>query len=254
MKNSKRLLAVLMAVVMILTIVPLGLFAFAEDEDPTPPEPRTEINTIEIDSIAELQLIGNDDAYPVEPTKYTAEDGAEVTVNYVYKITKDLSAADESFDAWFASNEETARATFDKYVVVPEGITEIPEGAQYYVKNGDEYVAVDMTTVEKPVAADTYYTFEPRADFDTEALKQEGYVRDLVRGIQNLRKESGFEITDRINLTVGGNAELKASYEAFADFIKNETLAVYAEWKDSFDGAVEIEADDAKWLAKVVKA
>lgn len=171
MKNSKRLLAVLMAVVMILTIVPLGLFAFAEDEDPTPPEPRTEINTIEIDSIAELQLIGNDDAYPVEPTKYTAEDGAEVTVNYVYKITKDLSAADESFDAWFASNEETARATFDKYVVVPEGITEIPEGAQYYVKNGDEYVAVDMTTVEKPVAADTYYTFEPRADFDTEALK-----------------------------------------------------------------------------------
>ncbi len=88
----------------------------------------------------------------------------------------------------------------------------------------------------------------------TEALKQEGYVRDLVRGIQNLRKESGFEITDRINLTVGGNAELKASYEAFADFIKNETLAVSAEWKDSFDGAVEIEADDAKWLAKVVKA
>lgn len=168
MKISKRLLAVLMSVVMVLTIVPLGLFAFADGETP---EPKTETETIKIDSIAELQLIGNDPAYPAAPTKAKAEDGAEVTTNYIYKITKDLNAADENFDAWFAANKEAARKTFDKYVVVPDTITEIPEGAQYYTKNGESYeIVADMATVTIPITADTYYTLEPRDDFETTPL------------------------------------------------------------------------------------
>ena len=38
----------------------------------------------------------------------------------------------------------------------------------------------------------------------------EGMVRDLVRGIQNLRKESGFDVTDRIELLVHGPEPLKS--------------------------------------------
>lgn len=87
----------------------------------------------------------------------------------------------------------------------------------------------------------------------TDELKKEGYVRDLVRGIQNLRKDSGFEVTDRIKLTVGGDAELKAAFEIFADFIKSETLAVEAAWVDSIDGATSVEADDKTWSIKVEK-
>lgn len=90
----------------------------------------------------------------------------------------------------------------------------------------------------------------------TEQLKEEGYVRDLVRGIQNLRKESGFEVTDRIILKVGGESELKSAYEAFEDFIKGETLAVEADWNDTIlqdTSSVKVEADDKVWSIKIEK-
>ena len=88
----------------------------------------------------------------------------------------------------------------------------------------------------------------------TDDLMREGFVRDLVRGIQNLRKESGFAVTDRIVLTVSGNSELKAAFEQFKDFIASETLAVKEEWSDSLANGTKIEADDQIWSASIVKA
>ena len=88
----------------------------------------------------------------------------------------------------------------------------------------------------------------------TDELKKEGYVRDLIRGIQNLRKESGFEVTDRITLTIGGESELEAAYKMFSDFISNETLATSIKWDGSLCGTTEVEADDKKWSIKVEKA
>ena len=90
----------------------------------------------------------------------------------------------------------------------------------------------------------------------TDELKKEGYVRDLIRGIQNLRKESGYEVTDRIALIVGGDAELKSAFESFADFIKGEVLAVNADWSDALSSdssAVKVEADDKTWSIKIEK-
>ncbi|QTQ16336.1 isoleucine--tRNA ligase [Treponema parvum] len=87
----------------------------------------------------------------------------------------------------------------------------------------------------------------------SDELRKEGYVRDLVRGIQNLRKESGLEVTDRIILSVSGSEDLKAAYEMFAGFIAGETLAVKTVWKDSLDG-VKIEADDKIWRVSLEKA
>ncbi len=88
----------------------------------------------------------------------------------------------------------------------------------------------------------------------TDELKKEGYARDLVRGIQNLRKESGFEVTDRINLTVSGSEEAKSAFEMFKDFISGETLASSAAWASELSGAVKIEADDVTWSVSVKKA
>lgn len=174
MKISKRLLAVLMAVVMILTIVPLGLFAFAGDgegkePEPETPEPRTETATIEINSIADLQKIGNDEKYPTAPTKSTATDGAEVTTNYTYKIMKDLSAADENFNAWFADNKELARSTFDKYVEVPAETTFSNEET-YYTYDGETDAYVEATDITEFAEGVTYYTFSARDDFETTPL------------------------------------------------------------------------------------
>ena len=87
----------------------------------------------------------------------------------------------------------------------------------------------------------------------TDELKKEGYVRDLIRGIQNLRKESGLNVTDRIKLEVGGDDSLKAAYEMFTDFISNETLAQEIKFDSAVSGT-EIEADDKKWSIKIEKA
>ena len=90
---------------------------------------------------------------------------------------------------------------------------------------------------------------------DTEVddeLAQEGDVRDLVRGIQNLRKESGLEVTDRIKLYLYGSDRLNAAYKAFIDYIAQETLAVNTEWKELSD-MTEVEAGDESWKVSIQK-
>jgi isoleucyl-tRNA synthetase len=77
----------------------------------------------------------------------------------------------------------------------------------------------------------------------TPALVQEGIVRDLVRGIQNLRKESGLEVTDRIELALDGPAAVREAAEAFREHLLAETLAVSVEWRKA-DGASPVECGD----------
>lgn len=59
----------------------------------------------------------------------------------------------------------------------------------------------------------------------TEDLKDEGYAREFTSKIQNLRKDSGFEVTDRINISYDADDKLAKSIEKFRDEIKSETLA-----------------------------
>lgn len=59
-----------------------------------------------------------------------------------------------------------------------------------------------------------------------EALINEGFARELVNKIQNMRKTSGFEVTDKIEVNIGGSEKLLVAIDAFNDFIKSETLAV----------------------------
>jgi isoleucyl-tRNA synthetase len=101
------------------------------------------------------------------------------------------------------------------------------------------------------LALDTEITLE---------LLDEGYVRDLVRGVQNLRKESGLAVTDRIKLHVAGDPGLKKALDAFADFVRSETLASSLTWADgpavpgSSGAFSDIEAGDKVWRASVSKA
>jgi isoleucyl-tRNA synthetase len=93
----------------------------------------------------------------------------------------------------------------------------------------------------------------------TPELLAEGYVRDLVRGVQNLRKEANLEVTDRIRLGVAGDAELHAALDSFLDFVKAETLATQVSWATAGAGAAggaftEIEAGDKVWKASLSKA
>lgn len=71
----------------------------------------------------------------------------------------------------------------------------------------------------------------------TEALKQEGLAREIVKRIQTYRKESGFEITDRIRIIFEAESELEAAVAAFGDYINGQVLA------DSFTFAPALTTD-----------
>ena len=78
----------------------------------------------------------------------------------------------------------------------------------------------------------------------TEELKREGMARELINRIQNLRKETGLEITDRILVTVAPNVQTDAAIESFGEMIKSQVLANDIKIADN-QGA-EVEFDDFK--------
>jgi isoleucyl-tRNA synthetase len=83
----------------------------------------------------------------------------------------------------------------------------------------------------------------------TDELRQEGMARELINRIQNIRKESGFEITDRVNVTVAPNELVENAVNNFAEYIKSQVLAD-AITIAANDGA-EAEFDDFKLNIKV---
>ena len=60
----------------------------------------------------------------------------------------------------------------------------------------------------------------------TDELRREGVARELVNRIQNIRKESGFEVTDKIRVEIELNDATQSAVESFADYIAQQTLAV----------------------------
>ncbi len=60
----------------------------------------------------------------------------------------------------------------------------------------------------------------------TPELRREGLARELVRRIQNMRKEADFRIEDRIYTYYQAGPELREVFELFADYIKRETLSL----------------------------
>jgi len=60
----------------------------------------------------------------------------------------------------------------------------------------------------------------------TKELKEEGHVREIISKVQNMRKESGFEVADKIKLYVANNENLENIIKKFENHIKKETLAV----------------------------
>jgi isoleucyl-tRNA synthetase len=60
----------------------------------------------------------------------------------------------------------------------------------------------------------------------TDELRKEGTARELINRIQNIRKDSGLEVTDRIRLSIQRTDEVAESVEAFGSLITSQTLAV----------------------------
>jgi len=86
-----------------------------------------------------------------------------------------------------------------------------------------------------------------------ENLKAEGLARELVNRVQNLRKDSGLEITDRIRLDVHADEDIRRALVANLDYIRTETLATEVVWKDEEAGEnLQLEDGASAW-AQVYK-
>ncbi len=87
----------------------------------------------------------------------------------------------------------------------------------------------------------------------SDELRKEGIARELVNRIQNARKDAGFEVTDKIKLTVQRFENLEDAVLTNTDYIKSETLTAELVFVDKLDSGVEIEFDNIKSVMLVEK-
>jgi isoleucyl-tRNA synthetase len=86
----------------------------------------------------------------------------------------------------------------------------------------------------------------------TEELKREGVARDFVNRVQNLRKDLGLEVLDKITIEVERDGELLTSaLTSHKEYISTETQALALELKDSLADASEIDMDDFMLRIKI---
>ncbi len=88
----------------------------------------------------------------------------------------------------------------------------------------------------------------------TDELRQEGIARDLVNRIQNLRKDLGLEVQDKITITVAKNTEMvNHALQNFADYIQTETQALSLDVNGPVADATVLDMDDFELLVKIEK-
>jgi isoleucyl-tRNA synthetase len=87
----------------------------------------------------------------------------------------------------------------------------------------------------------------------SEELKQEGISRELVNRIQNIRKDSGFEVTDKIKVQLKRNGILEEAILKNEAYIKSETLTSDLVFVDEIENGIEIEFDDIKTMILISK-
>nr|MBO2515640.1 hypothetical protein [Gammaproteobacteria bacterium] len=86
-------------------------------------------------------------------------------------------------------------------------------------------------------------------------LKREGLARELVRAVQEARKQAGLEVSDRIVLEIEGDPEVVDALAAHRDYVMSETLATRWERPASAGAFVVEQRDEApRWVIRFAKA
>ena len=87
----------------------------------------------------------------------------------------------------------------------------------------------------------------------TDELRKEGLARELVNRIQNLRKSSGLEITDKIRIAMVPAPEMNGTISDYADYIQKQVLAESIEMTENLPDATELDLDDFKLYVNIEK-
>ena len=114
-----------------------------------------------------------------------------------------------------------------------EAIAELEKNGSYTLQLDDADVVVDVTV--------------------TEELRQEGVARELVNRIQNIRKSSGLEITDKIKITLSKNQQTDDAVNEYKDYICNQVLGTSLTLTDEVENGTELNFDDFSLYVSVVK-
>ena len=128
-----------------------------------------------------------------------------------------------------------------------------------YVKNSEEPVFITAEDLEVSTDEIPGYEVAVKGSLTvalditiTDDLKKEGDAREFVNRIQNIRKDSGFNLTDRIVVIVSENAELQPSLIQYKDYICAEILADSLDFLPTTEGT-EIEVNNAILKVNVLK-
>ena len=87
----------------------------------------------------------------------------------------------------------------------------------------------------------------------TPELKEEGMLREVLSKVQNMRKDRGFQVLDRIKLYISGNKEVEKIVKKFEDTIKHDTLAKEIVYNEERKTAEEVSINGEKTMMDVEK-
>ncbi|TVR87412.1 MAG: isoleucine--tRNA ligase [Saprospirales bacterium] len=159
------------------------------------------------------------------------------------RLGKDMKSANQLISSWkpgqIAELEKTGMVQIElngnKYDLSREDVLITSEDIPGWqvAQDGEITVALDTTL--------------------TENLKKEGLARELVNRIQNLRKDSDFNVTDRISVRIQNNSELATALEEYGTYVKDEVLADRIEFSDQVDGEEQEIAEAGTTRIRVVK-
>ena len=163
------------------------------------------------------------------------------TLGKVYgKQMKEIAGAFGGFDQATISAIQNAEAAGLAYSVeLPSGAVELRPG-DYEISSEDMPGWLVATEGQLTIALDIQIS---------EELKREGVARELINRIQNLRKDSGFEVTDKIGVAIFADGaaydDIAAALEGYKDYIAAQTLALSVTLgKDAPEGAADVEWDE----------
>ena len=141
-----------------------------------------------------------------------------------------------------------------------EAISELEKNGKYTLNlNGEEAVIevsdVEIISEDIPgwlVANEGKLTVALEVTV-TEELRREGIARELVNRIQNIRKSSGFEITDKIKITISKNTQTDDAVNEYNTYICNQVLGTSLELVDEVKDGTELSFDDFSLFVNVIK-
>jgi isoleucyl-tRNA synthetase len=137
-----------------------------------------------------------------------------------------------------------------------EQIAQLEKEGQYSLPIDGEHVILQITDVELSSEDIPGWTVASKGSLTvalditvTPELEAEGHAREFVNRIQKIRKDSGFELTDRIEVAVEAVNGMEESLARYKDYICAEILADKLEFRSSIEEGMEIEVND-----RVIKA